>query len=85
MLAGLRLASLELLGLEHRPPEVDEEKRRHGAGYDVVEHVVLLALHASRRASPERPVTTRQSKGYTRSQSFTMAQSAKNPATPIAR
>jgi hypothetical protein len=56
MFAGLRLAPLELLGLEHRPPEVNEEKHRHGAGYDVVEHGRVGLLHplAELHDRPER-------------------------------
>ena len=36
--ASHRSAS-KLLGLEHRPPEVHEQKHRNDAGHDVIEHV----------------------------------------------
>src|SRR5580693_3237366 len=34
----LVIAASKPLGLEHRPPEVDEEEHRHHAGNDVLEH-----------------------------------------------
>src|SRR5215471_8577496 len=38
----------ELLGLEHRPPEVDQQEDRHDAGDDVVEHESESPRHGRR-------------------------------------
>ena len=50
----------ELLGLEHRPPEVHEQKHRYDAGYDVVEHDRLLHPLAGLHDAPEREESNRR-------------------------
>ena len=50
---------LELLGLEHRPPEVHEQEHRDNAGQDVVEHGFLSDPIAGLRDRPECNETDR--------------------------
>jgi hypothetical protein len=47
----------ELLGLEHRPSEVNEQQQRHDARDDVVEHENSSGAIAGDRDAPQRKET----------------------------